>query len=58
MERQTGRKIMDFFERPRTAASAAWRPCTAHAFTSALADGSLAEATFRDDLIENGLFRV
>jgi hypothetical protein len=25
---------------------------------SALADGSLAEATFRDDLIENGLFRV
>jgi thiaminase (transcriptional activator TenA) len=49
--KQARRKIMRFFERLKTTASAEWRPYTEHPFTNALADGSLAEAAFRHYLV-------
>src|SRR5258705_4888199 len=52
------RKIMSFFERLKTAASAEWRAYTEHPFTEGLADGSLAEAAFRHYLVQDYLFLI
>jgi thiaminase/transcriptional activator TenA len=49
---------MSFFERLQTAASAEWRAYTEHAFTDALADGSLAEPAFRHYLVQDYLFLI
>ena len=49
---------MSFFERLKTAASAEWRAYTEHPFTNALADGSLAEASFRHYLVQDYLFLI
>src|SRR5271156_542525 len=57
-EKRTRRKIMSFFERLKTAASAEWRAYTEHRFTNALADGSLAEAAFRHYLVQDYLFLI
>ena len=51
IEKQTRRKIMSFFERLKTEASAEWRAYTEHPFTNGLGDGSLAEAAFRHYLV-------
>src|SRR6202023_1677470 len=56
--KQTRRKIMSFFERLKTAASAEWRAYTEHPFTNGLADGSLAEAAFRRYLVQDYLFLI
>jgi caspase domain-containing protein/TENA/THI-4/PQQC family protein len=56
IEKQTRRKIMSFFERLKTEASAEWRAYTEHPFTNGLADGSLAEAAFRQYLVQDYLF--
>jgi thiaminase/transcriptional activator TenA len=56
IEKQTRRKIMSFFERLKTEASAEWRAYTEHPFTNGLADGSLAEAAFRHYLVQDYLF--
>ena len=48
---RTRRKIISFFERLKTEASAEWRTYTEHPFTNGLADGSLAEAAFRHYLV-------
>jgi thiaminase/transcriptional activator TenA len=49
---------MSFFERLKTAASAEWGAYTEHPFTNALADGSLAEASFRHYLVQDYLFLI
>ncbi|MET3843677.1 thiaminase II [Bradyrhizobium sp. OAE829] len=49
---------MSFFERLKTEASAEWRAYTGHAFTNAMADGSLAEAAFRHYLVQDYLFLI
>ena len=49
---------MSFFERLKQAAPAEWRAYTEHAFTDALADGSLAEAAFRHYLVQDYLFLI
>ena len=53
---RTRRKIMSFFERLKTEASAEWRAYIEHPFTNGLADGSLAEAAFRHYLVQDYLF--
>ena len=58
IEKQTRRKIMSFFERLKTAASAEWRAYTEHPFTNGLADGSLAETAFRHYLVQDYLFLI
>jgi thiaminase len=55
---KTRRKIMSFFERLKTAASAEWRAYTEHPFTNGLADGSLAETAFRHYLVQDYLFLI
>jgi thiaminase/transcriptional activator TenA len=52
------RGIVSFFERLKKQASAEWRAYTEHAFTDALADGSLAEAAFRHYLVQDYLFLI
>jgi thiaminase/transcriptional activator TenA len=52
------RKIMDFFERLKTAASAEWRAYTGHPFTEGMGDGSLPEAAFRHYLVQDYLFLI
>src|ERR671923_2739540 len=52
------RKIVSFFERLKTAASAEWRAYTEHPFTNGLADGSLPEAAFRHYLVQDYLFLI
>lgn len=49
---------MSFFERLKHAASAEWRAYTGHAFTDAMADGSLSEAAFRRYLVQDYLFLI
>jgi thiaminase/transcriptional activator TenA len=49
---------MSFFERLKAAASTEWRAYTEHPFTSALADGSLREASFRHYLVQDYLFLI
>src|SRR3981189_2744981 len=44
---RTRRKIMSFFERLKTAASAEWQAYTEHPFTEGLAGGSLPRGGFR-----------
>src|ERR1700716_2029330 len=58
LEKQTSRKIMNFFERLKSAASAERRAYTGHPFTDGLADGSLAEAAFRHYLVQDYLFLI
>src|SRR5258708_31012635 len=50
---RTRRKIMSFFERLKTEASAEWRAYTEHPFTNGLADGSLAAAAFCPYLVQD-----
>jgi len=47
-----------FFERLKNEAPAEWRSYTEHAFTDALADGSLPEAAFRHYLVQDYLFLI
>jgi thiaminase/transcriptional activator TenA len=54
----TRKNSMSFFERLKSAASAEWSAYTAHPFTNALADGSLAEAAFRHYLVQDYLFLI
>ena len=49
---------MSFFERLKSEAAAEWRAYTGHAFTNAMADGSLAEAAFRHYLVQDYLFLI
>ena len=56
--KQIRRKIMSFFERLKTEASAEWRAYTEHPFTNGLADGTLAEAAFRHYLVQDYLFLI
>ena len=49
---------MGFFERLKNEAPAEWRSYTEHAFTDALADGSLPEAAFRHYLVQDYLFLI
>jgi thiaminase/transcriptional activator TenA len=49
---------MDFFERLKAAAAPEWRAYTAHPFTDAMADGSLAEPAFRHYLVQDYLFLI
>ncbi|HUS98668.1 MAG TPA: thiaminase II [Hyphomicrobiaceae bacterium] len=49
---------MSFFERLKAEASAEWRDYTEHAFTDAMADGSLHEAAFRHYLVQDYLFLI
>jgi thiaminase/transcriptional activator TenA len=54
----TRKNSMSFFERLKSAASAEWSAYTAHPFTNALADGSLAEAAFDHYLVQDYLFLI
>jgi thiaminase/transcriptional activator TenA len=49
---------VNFFERLKKQAPAEWRAYTEHAFTDALADGSLPEAAFRHYLVQDYLFLI
>src|SRR3954452_14671998 len=49
---------MSFFEQLKIAAAAEWRGYTEHPFTEGLADGSLAEASFRHYLVQDYLFLI
>jgi thiaminase/transcriptional activator TenA len=49
---------MSFFERLKTAAPAEWRAYTEHPFTTAMADGTLATAAFRQYLVQDYLFLI
>jgi thiaminase/transcriptional activator TenA len=49
---------MSFFERLKAKASAEWRAYTEHAFTDAMAGGSLPEAAFHHYLVQDYLFLI
>ena len=49
---------MSFFEQLKRAAQAEWRAYTGHPFTDGMADGSLAEAAFRQYLVQDYLFLI
>ena len=49
---------MSFFERLKAKASAEWGAYTEHAFTDAMADGSLPKAAFRHYLVQDYLFLI
>lgn len=52
------KKVVSFFGRLKTEASAEWQAYTEHPFTSGLADGSLPEAAFRSYLAQDYLFLI
>jgi thiaminase (transcriptional activator TenA) len=49
---------VSYYERLKTAAAAEWRAYAAHPFTTAMADGSLAEPAFRHYLVQDYLFLI
>ena len=49
---------MDLFDRLKAAAAAEWQAYTGHAFTNAMADGTLPEAAFRHYLVQDYLFLI
>ena len=49
---------MDFFGKLKSAAAEEWRSYAHHAFTNAMADGSLSEAAFRHYLVQDYLFLI
>jgi thiaminase/transcriptional activator TenA len=49
---------MSLFDRLKVAALADWRSYTQHPFTNAMADGSLAQAAFRQYLVQDYLFLI
>ena len=49
---------MGLFDRLKTAAAPEWQAYTHHAFTDAMADGSLPEAAFRRYLVQDYLFLI
>jgi thiaminase (transcriptional activator TenA) len=49
---------VSFYERLKAAAAAEWRAYVEHPFTTAMADGSLAEPAFRHYLVQDYLFLV
>ena len=49
---------MSFFEGLKAATPVEWRAYTEHAFTEAIADGTLAEAAFRHYLVQDYLFLI
>ena len=49
---------MNFFERLKAAAAPEWKAYTGHAFTWAMADGSLPESAFRHYLVQDYLFLI
>ena len=49
---------MSFFEKLKAATPVEWRAYTEHAFTEAMADGTLTEAAFRHYLVQDYLFLI
>ena len=49
---------MDLFDRLKTSAVTDWQAYTVHAFTHAMADGTLPEAAFRHYLVQDYLFLI
>lgn len=49
---------MGFFEKLKGAASNEWQAYTEHAFTNAMADGTLRQAAFRHYLVQDYLFLI
>jgi len=49
---------MDFFDRLKATGAAEWRRYAEHPFTTAMGDGSLPEAAFRNYLVQDYLFLI